>query len=404
VSKVPLLVSADDHVVEPRDLWTSRLPRKHRDAGPHVEYHPQGGVRNEPGTTRPMEAPGTDGPIIGYWVYEGRYTSMKGFLHSAGDKSMVRPTGVTYEQIRPGCYDPRERLRDMDLNHTEASLCFPNFPRFCGQAFLEAGDHELARLCVEAYNDWMVEEWAGSSGGRLIPLCMVPLWDAELAAAEVRRNAARGVRAVTFSELPPWLGLPSIYTGYWDPFFRACDETGTVVFCHIGSGTKTLTTSPDAPQSVAAVAIFANSCASMLDFLLSGIFGRFPNLKVVYAESQIGWIPYVLDRADDLYEQQNWTYQNDLPERPSAYYDGHVYSCFYRDPVGIELLHRIGVDHVTFETDYPHGDSTFPHSLKAAEEQFGHLDQASIDKIARGNLVELLGLDHLHLPSVAVRS
>jgi predicted TIM-barrel fold metal-dependent hydrolase len=392
---MPLIVSADDHVVEPRDLWTSRLPNRYLDAGPRVEYHPQGGYRNEPGTTRPREHPGTDGRLIGYWHYEDRWTSMKGFLHSAGDPDMVRPTGVTYEEIRAGCYDPKARLADMDLNHTEASLCFPNFPRFCGQAFLEASDRTLAKLCVEAYNDWMVDEWCGDSAGRLIPLCMVPLWNAELAAAEVRRNADRGVRAVTFSEIPPWLDLPSIFSGYWDPLFRACNETGTVIFCHIGSGTKTLTTSPDAPQSVAAVAIFANSCASMLDFLMSGVFARFPNLKVVYAESQIGWIPYVLDRADDLFHQQNWTFENALSELPSEYYRNHFYSCFYRDPVGIELVDRIGVDQVVFETDYPHGDSTFPHSRKAAEEQFGHLPQDKVDKIARGNIIAVLGLDHL---------
>jgi predicted TIM-barrel fold metal-dependent hydrolase len=373
----------------------SRLPAKYRDAGPRVEYHPQGTVEREPGTTRPVERPGAEGPLIGYWRYEDVWTSMKGFLHSAGDIDMVRPTGVTYEEIRPGCYDPKARLEEMTINHTEASVCFPNFPRFCGQAFYEAKDRELAKLCVEAYNDWMVDEWCGDSRGRLIPLCLVPLWDADLAAAEVRRNAARGVRAVTFSEIPPWLGLPSIHSGYWDPFFRACDETRTVVFCHIGSGTKTLTTSADAPQSVAAVAIFANSCASMLDFLMSGVFERFRNLKVCYAESQIGWIPYVLDRADDLFHQQNWTYRQGMVELPSTYYRDHVYSCFYRDPVGVEMLDRIGVYQVTFETDYPHGDSTFPHSLKAAEEQFGHLSQGDVDRIARGNLIDLLGLDHL---------
>ena len=114
----------------------------------------------------------------------------------------------------------------MDANHIEAALCFPTFPRFCGQTFTEAKDKELGLLCVKAYNDWMVEEWCGDSGGRLIPLCLIPLWDAELAAAEVRRNAERGVRAVCFSEIPPFLGLPSVHDPdhYWDPFFRACSR------------------------------------------------------------------------------------------------------------------------------------------------------------------------------------
>ena len=113
---------------------------------------------------------------------------------------------ITYDEMRPGCYEPKARLEDMDINWVEASLSFPTFPRFCGQTFLEAKDRELAEACVYAYNDWMVEEWCGDSGGRLIPLTLIPLWDADLAAAEVRRNAARGVRAVCFSEIPPHLG------------------------------------------------------------------------------------------------------------------------------------------------------------------------------------------------------
>ncbi len=108
----------------------------------------------------------------------------------------------------------------MDINWVEASLSFPTFPRFCGQTFLEAKDRELAAACVYAYNDWMVEEWCGDSGGRLIPLMLVPLWDAGLAAAEVRRNAARGVHAVCFSEIPPHLGPAEHPLGLLGPLLR----------------------------------------------------------------------------------------------------------------------------------------------------------------------------------------
>lgn len=104
------------------------------------------------------------------------------------------------------------------------------------------------------------------------------------------------MRAVAFSELPPYLGLPSIYSGHWDPLFAACDETGTVICCHIGSGTKTPLTSSDGPDAVAATIIFGNSVGSMADFFYSGVFLRFPGLKVLYAECQIGWIPYLLER------------------------------------------------------------------------------------------------------------
>jgi predicted TIM-barrel fold metal-dependent hydrolase len=242
----------------------------------------------------------------------------------------------------------------------------------------------------------MVEEWCGSSRGRLIPLCLVPLWDVDLAVAELHRNAARGVHAVAFTELPSYLGLPSLHSRSWDPFFAACQETRTVVSMHIGSGTKTPQTSADAPGAVGATIIFGNSVASLTDFLFSGVLHRFGDLKLLYAEAQIGWIPYLLERADDVWEtHRGWSHgQDNCPEPPSTYYFRQVYSCFFKDSVGVELLDKVGEDNVLFETDYPHQDGTWPHSRQAAAEQFGHLDQAKIDKIARGNAIRLLALEH----------
>ncbi len=296
--------------------------------------------------------------------------------------------------MRPGCWKQQDRLADMDLNGVQAQLCYPNYPRFAGQIFLYGKDRELALLCVRAYNDWMVEEWCAGSGGRLVPLCLVPLWDAELAAQEVRRNAARGVRAVAFSELPAYLGLPSPHSGYWDPFFRACEETRTVVCMHIGSGTKTPQASPDAPDAVAASIIFGNSAASMADFLFSGVFIRFPGLKVLYAECQIGWIPYLLERLDDVWDtHRGWSgSQTHVPQPPSTYYRDHVCSCFFKDAVGVRMLDLVGEDNVMFETDYPHQDGTWPYSRQAAAEQFGMLTDTQVHKLARGNAISLFGL------------
>jgi predicted TIM-barrel fold metal-dependent hydrolase len=283
----------------------------------------------------------------------------------------------------------------MDMNWVEASLCFPTFPRFCGQTFTEATtDRDLGLACVRAYNDWMVEEWCGDSGGRLVPLILIPLWDAGLAAEEVRRNAARGVHAVCFSEIPSHLGLPSIHTGYWDPFFASCGETDTVVCMHIGSSSKMPATSADAPAAVAATLSFNNAMASMSDFLFSGVLVRFPDLKLAYSEGQIGWIPYILERADDVWlEHRAWAGVKDIvPEPPSTYYYGHIFGCFFRDRTGLENLHRVGVDNVTFETDYPHTDSTWPHTKKLFEEQVAHLDDETVYKVARGNAIRMLRL------------
>jgi predicted TIM-barrel fold metal-dependent hydrolase len=305
---------------------------------------------------------------------------------------------ITYDEMRPGCYEPKARLEDMDLNWVEASLSFPTFPRFCGQTFLDAKDRDLALACVAAYNDWMVEEWCADSNGRLIPLCLIPLWDPALAAAEVERNAARGCHAVCFSEIPPHLGLPSIHSSHWDRFFGACQETETTVCMHIGSSSKMPATSADAPDAVAATLSFNNAMASLSDFLFSGVLVRFPTLKLAYSEGQVGWIPYVLERADNVWrDHRAWVGVKDIvPDPPSTYYYRQVFGCFFKDRHGLESLDRVGVDNITFETDYPHTDSTWPETKKIATEMMADLDDAAVYKIVRGNAIRMLCLDTDH--------
>jgi len=254
-------------------------------------------------------------------------------------------------------------------------------------------------LCIEAYNDWMVDEWCGLSGGRLIPLIIVPLWDPVLAATEVRRNAAKGVHAVCFSEIPTNLGLPSIHDrgGHWKPFFAACDETQTTINMHIGSGSKMPSTSSDAPAAVGSTLTFANCCFSLVDWLMSGIFTEFSDLHVAYSEGQIGWIPYILERADTVWEEnRGWGGIADkVPEPPSEIFRKHVYGCFFDDRHGLASLDAIGEDNVTYESDYPHSDSTWPYTAKIAEEQMSHLSDEVVYKLLRGNAIKMLHIDHL---------
>jgi predicted TIM-barrel fold metal-dependent hydrolase len=222
------------------------------------------------------------------------------------------------------------------------------------------------------------------------------LWDAHLAADEVRRNAARGSRAVCFSEIPPHLGLPSIHSGFWDPFFDACQETGTVINMHIGSSSKMPATSSDAPVAVAASLSFNNAIASMSDWMFSGKLVQFPGLTLAYSEGQMGWIPYILERADDVWvDHRAWGGVKDLvPEPPSTYYYRNIYCCFFKDRHGLSSLDIIGEDNVTFETDYPHTDSTWPDTKRIATEMFTQagLSNEVIHKVVRGNAARMLGL------------
>ena len=395
VTDLPKIVSVDDHVIEPAHLFDTWLPAKYRDRGPKIQRKGIAGTRFEGGSTFVYDFD-DEGPPADMWFYEDLIFPLRRNIAAVGyPREEMSMQTVTYDQMRPGCFDPKARLEDMDANWVEASLCFPTFPRFCGQTFSEAQDKDLALACVRAYNDWMVEEWCGDSGGRLIPLTIIPLWDVDLAVEEIRRNAARGVRAVCFSEIPAKLGLPSIHTGYWDPFFAACADTGTVVNLHIGSSSAMTSTSVDAPPAVQITLSFNYALVSMSDYLFSGLFVRFPNLTIAYSEGQMGWIPFVLQRADDVWEEhRGWAGVADtIPEPPSTYFHRNIYACFFRDAFGMQVIDAIGADRVTFETDYPHTDSTWPHTKEVATSMLEGVPDDIVHKVLRGNAITMLGLD-----------
>ncbi|HMQ26339.1 MAG TPA: amidohydrolase family protein, partial [Acidimicrobiales bacterium] len=245
---LPLIISVDDHVMEPKDLWQRELPASLRDRGPKVvrERVKLEFVGGHYGFQRDVP----DGDWCDLWLFDDLVTPT-GLLHAPAGmpRDEQRNVPATYEDFRPGTYDQAERLADMDLNHVEAAINYPNiFPRFAGQGFLERQDKDLALACLRIYNDWMVDEWCGGAGrGRLVPLTLVPLWDPQLAAEEVRRCAGKGSHAIAFSENPAKLGLASMYSGDWDVLWAAAEETETTVSMHIGSSSPMPSTSPDAP-------------------------------------------------------------------------------------------------------------------------------------------------------------
>ena len=395
MSELPRIISVDDHVVEPPHLWRDWLPAGFRDRGPRVERRGIGSMRHT-GGGQYEQTFDPDGPQADCWLFEDLVYIHKRHVAAVGfDRDDMSMSPITYDEMRPGCFEPKARVEDMQMNWVDASLCFPTFPRFCGQTFTEADDHDLGLACVRAYNDWMVEEWCGDSGGALVPLIIVPLWDAQLAAAEVRRNAERGVRAVCFSEIPPHLGLPSIHSGEWDPFIAACQDTGSVICMHIGSSSRMPATSGDAPPAVAATLSFNNAMASMSDWLFSGKLVQFPDVRLAYSEGQIGWIPYILERADTVWEEHRaWGGVRDLvPEPPSTYYYRQIYGCFFRDHHGVASIEECGVDNITFETDYPHTDSTWPDTKAVATELMEGVADDVVYKLMRGNAIRMLDLD-----------
>jgi predicted TIM-barrel fold metal-dependent hydrolase len=390
---IPKIISVDDHVVEPPDLWSSRLPAHLVARGPRIQRE-RGKFGGPLGLTWTPDASGEWGDV---WYYDDLVSPFSRLSAAVGLGDLA--FGVTtFDDIRPGCWKQKERLEDMDANHMEASICFPNtLPRFCGQTFMERQDKALSLLCVRAYNDWIIDEWcAGEGRGRLIPLSIVPLWDVQLAVEEIHRTAKKGCHAVTFSENPHPLGLPSVHSGYWDPFYRACEETETVVCLHIGSSSKMPQTTPDAPFIVSSTLTFQNAMGSLIDYVFSGILERFPRLRIAYSEGQVGWMPYVMERMDKLWhERVANSFGSSLKNPPTSYLGDRILGCIFDDETGLANRDRIGMQRISFECDYPHADSTFPHTEKVATEICAKagLNEAETYALLRGNAIRLFQLE-----------
>ena len=304
----------------------------------------------------------------------------------------------------PGCYDPAARIKDMDLDGVEAALCFPSFPGFGGGVFYRADDKDLALLCVQAWNDFYIDEWCATAPDRFVPMAIVPFWDPELAAKEIERTAAKGARTVSFPDAPVALGLPSFHSSHWEPVWNACEETGTVVSLHFGSGGYVPGFSfsalnvaagkvgqlPDAPFAVA-IAIFSTNLRwTTVDLLFSGALQRHPKLQFSLAEGGIGWIPYILERTDFVWERHRYYQPIDFDTRPSDLFRKHFWGCFIDDEFGVKNLDAIGTDRVMLEIDYPHSDSNWPNSRKRAAEVLADVPDDVVEKIAETNARTML--------------
>ncbi|MFM8302873.1 MAG: amidohydrolase family protein, partial [Actinomycetota bacterium] len=302
--------------------------------------------------------------------------------------------------MRPGCYDVHERVRDMSAGGQLAGLNFPNWPGFTGQVLNSGPDPEINLVMVQAYNDWHVDEWCGAHPGRFIPCGILPYFDIEASAAEIRRLAGKGCHAVTFSENPSAIGAPSIHSGDWDPVFAACVETGTVLCCHVGSSSKGATTTADAPAAVPMSLSPSMSIYTLGDLLWADFWTRFPELRFSLTEGDIGWIPYFLQRAEHTLRRHNAWMRAERPQglSPTELFHERILCCFIDDAVGVRLLDLFNVDNVCWENDYPHSDSSWPDSPERLEVLFAGLDDATIDKITHEN-----ALRHFRFDPFAVR-
>jgi predicted TIM-barrel fold metal-dependent hydrolase len=370
-----ILVSVDDHICEPADMFDAHVPERYREHAPRVVDEPDGSQQ---------------------WYYgdvRGRNLGLNAVAGKPLEMFNVNPT--RYEDMRPGCYQVDERVRDMSAGGQLAGLNFPNWTGFAGQVLQLGPDPEINLVMIRAYNDWHIDEWCGAHPDRFIPCGILPLFDVEAAAAEVRRLASKGCHAVTFSENPAGLGMPSIHTDAWDPLYAACCDTATVLCCHIGSSSKSASTTPDAPPPVPMNLSSAMAIYTLGDLLWADFWHRFPDLRFSLSEGDIGWIPYFLARAEHTLDRHNGWMGQELAQglRPTELFRERIICCFINDRIGMKLLDEFNVDNLCWESDYPHSDSFWPRSPEKLEELMVGVDDASVAKITHENAMRHFQFD-----------
>jgi predicted TIM-barrel fold metal-dependent hydrolase len=308
------------------------------------------------------------------WVVgASRGLASVGLTATAGVGSFNKPPR-NYEEMHPGAFDAKARLKYMDQMGIWAMVMYPNVGGFGAQQFLKLGDPELMLTCVRIYNDWQTE-WASADERRLLPITSIPFWDVAAAVKEVRRCAAMGHKGILFTGEPQYYGLPLIGEPHWNPLWEAAVELDLPLSFHIGSGdmTEGLVKSKIAAYgkmaafTELAVDIFLRNGLQLNDLLMSGVLARYPQIKFVSVESGIGWIPFMLEALD--YQFRGNSVAEEHPEfdrLPSEYFARNVYACYWFEQTAPRRQRdKIGLDNILFETDFPHPTSLYGEEVHA---------------------------------------
>ena len=332
------IISVDDHLIEPAHCFEGRLPAALQERAPRVVTLADGRET---------------------WIYEDNFYPQVGLNAVAGrPKAEWSMEPARFDEMRRGCYDIEARVADMDLDGVHATLCFPSLiAGFAGTIFAKSKDPELGLAALRAWNDWHIDEWAGSHPGRFIPLPLCALWSPQLSAQEVRRVARKGATAIAFSQAPETFGHPSIHSGAWDPFFAACQEEDVTIAIHIASSNMVVTgDSRETPIEVASTLPCWNSLTCAAHLLWCKSLVKYPHVKIALSEGGTSWIPGFLDRMERQFHLQRWMKSDLGGLRPTEKFRRHFLACFICDPSGLLLRDRIGIDNIAYEVDYPHSD------------------------------------------------
>jgi predicted TIM-barrel fold metal-dependent hydrolase len=373
------IIDADAHVNEPPDLWQKRVPAKWRQRAPRCERRDGGDI----------------------WLFDdGKELWPVGLTACAGLSFFdFKPFGGTYEKMRPGSFDTRTRLEDLDADGIYAQVLYPSVTLKGARVY--GSERELQVACVRAYNEWLLEFCEGS-GGRLVPQAILPATGLDDIIRELEWAMKNGHKGGLVSSFPNGSTEPRPED---DAFWARAQEAGYPIALHIGSFLRNEQAAQgDKPKTWNSLrfcgrAAWTKAGGETLDVccevLFSGIFERFPQLKILLVEANIGWIPTLLEQADDMFRRYRWytgAYK-EMRGMPSEVFHRNFWSTFMVDTVGIELRHRMNIDHLMWSTDYPHSGSDWPDSRITIERQMRGLPMAEVRKFLHTNAKNLYNLD-----------
>jgi predicted TIM-barrel fold metal-dependent hydrolase len=373
------ILDADAHVNEPPDLWQSRVPTRLRTRAPKV-------LRTDAGDV---------------WSFdEGKRLRPLGLTATAGLSYLqFRAEGLTYDGIRPGSYDPVARLADLDADGIWAQVLYPSVTLAGARTYSD--DRELQLACVRAYNEWLAE-FCAAGGGRLIGQTIIPTTGVADAVAELRWGLDHGMRGAVIAAYPNGsLDDPGPAN---DPFWDLAQEAAVPLGVHIGSFTESGLAAGKLEQST--IQFMASAGASkagaqtipvVAQLVFSGVPQRFPRLRILLVEANIGWIPTVLEQLDDMFLRYRWFSGavERMREVPSRIFHRNFWATFMIDTVGVELRHRMNGDHIMWSTDYPHTGSDWPNHRVTIARLFRGVPKADVKKMLHTNCKTLYGLDHV---------
>jgi len=336
------------------------------------------------------------------WFIEDREVGRMGASVVTKDLGKIhdRVSLERFDMIDPAGYDARLRLERMDAAGLYAQIVYPNGAGFMGGTFASVVDPELRLACVRIYND-AVAEWQQDSDGRLFPQALIPPWDRDEAVEEAQRATEElGLRGVTLGD-PANFGVPGFTTDHWQPFWEYCNANHVPINFHIG-GTRGIDSfsavwddyGQEKHLALASTLFYLANWATIGNFMISGLFDRYSNLKIVSAESGIGWIPFALDALEYQLDETAPNESKHLQRRPREYFRDHVRACFWFETAAPKhLIEQIGVDNVLFETDFPHPTCLWPDAHTHALDVLGHLSAEDRKKVLQDNAAKLYKID-----------